>query len=231
MDNLGFIIQARLGSKRLPNKVLLKIGKKNILEHVISRVKKTKIKKKIIVATSNLKKDKKIIQCAKVNNCSYFSGDEKNVLKRIYYAAKKNKLTNVIRVSADSPFIDPVIFEKAFKIFLSSKYDYVSNIIKPSFPKGMSVEIFSFNCLEKTFLQAKSNSHREHVTKFMYRKQSPFKIHNFGLKNSLRRYKFAIDTKKELLIARKIYLKLKKVKKQSSYNLKDLVDCYKQITY
>jgi spore coat polysaccharide biosynthesis protein SpsF len=229
MKNLGFIIQARSGSKRLPDKVLLKIDKKNVLEHLISRIKKTKIKKKIIVATSSLTKDKKIIQCAKKNNCYYFSGDEKNVLKRYYYAAKKYNLNIIIRVSADSPFIDPVILEKAFNTFKSNKYDYVSNIIKPSFPKGMSVEIFSFDCLEKTFLRAKSNADKEHVTKFMYRKQSLFRTRNFGLKISLRRYKFAIDTKKDFLIAKKIYDKLKKAKKQYTYKLKDLVNCYKQI--
>ena len=229
MKNLGIIIQARSGSKRLPNKVLFKIDKKSVLEHVISRIKKTKIKKKIIIATSYLTKDKKIIQCAKKNNCYYFSGNEKNVLKRYYYAAKKYNLNIIIRVSADSPFIDPVILKKAFNTFKSNKYDYVSNIIKPSFPKGMSVEIFSFDCLEKTFLRAKSKTAKEHVTKFMYRKQSLFRTRNFGLKISLRRYKFAIDTKKDFIIAKKIYDKLKKAKKQYTYKLKDLVNCYKQI--
>ena len=228
--SLGIIIQARSGSKRLPNKVLLKIDKKNLLEHVISRIKSTKFKKKIIIATSSLAKDKKIIQCAKKNNCYFFSGEEKNVLKRYYIAAKKHNLNIIIRVSADSPFIDPVILEKAFNIFKSNKYDYVSNIIKPSFPKGMSVEIFSFDCLEKTFLQAKSDTYKEHVTKFMYRKQSNFRTKNFGLKISLRRFKFAVDTKKDFLKVNKIYDKLKKAKKQHSYKLKDLVNCNKKLS-
>ena len=65
MANLGFIIQARSGSKRLPNKVLLSINKKNILEHVIHQIKKIKFKKRVIIATTHLKKDKKIIQIAK----------------------------------------------------------------------------------------------------------------------------------------------------------------------
>ena len=96
--------------------------------------------------------------------------------------AKKHNLNIIIRVSADSHLLDPVILEKAFNIFKSNKYDYVSNIIKPSFPKGMSVEIFSFDCLEK-LLQAKSDTYKEHVTKFMYRKQSNFRTKILGLKS------------------------------------------------
>jgi spore coat polysaccharide biosynthesis protein SpsF len=228
--NLGFIVQARSRSKRLPNKVLLSIGEKNVLEHVISRIKKTKFKKKIIIATSSLKNDKKIIKCAKKNNCNYFSGDEKNVLQRYYLAAKKFKINTIIRISADSPFLDPLIIDSAFKIFKTNKYDYVSNIIKPSYPKGMSVEIFSFRCLEKTFSEAKTNSQKEHVTKFMYQSQNSFKTKNFGLQISLRQFKFAVDTKKDFLNAKKIYETLKKFKKHNSYNLRDLINAYKQIS-
>ncbi len=227
MTNLGFIIQARSGSKRLPNKVLLSINKKSILEHVIHQIKKTKFKKRVIIATTRLKKDKKIIQTAKKNNCNYFSGNEKNVLHRFYFTAKKFKISTIIRISADSPFIDSSIIEKAFKIFKSHKYDYVSNIIKPSYPKGMSVEIFSFDCLEKTFLKAKTNSQKEHVTKFMYRNKSFFKTKNFGLKVSLRQFKFSVDTMKDFYKIKKIYKVLEKFNKHDNFRLKDLINAYK----
>ena len=146
--SLGIIIQARRGSKRLPNKVLLKLGKKTILEHVIERVKKVNFTKKIIIATTIKKKDEKIAQLAKINNCFFFKGSEKNVLQRYYECSKKFKLNTIIRICSDSPFIDPKIIDKAYKIFSKKKYDYVSNIVKPSYPAGVSVEIFNFKSLK-----------------------------------------------------------------------------------
>ena len=140
------IIQKR--SKR-SNKVLLKLGKKTILEHVIERVKKVNFTKKIIIATTIKKKDEKIAQLAKINNCFFFKGSEKNVLQRYYECSKKFKLNTIIRICSDSPFIDPKIIDKAYKIFSKKKYDYVSNIVKPSYPAGMSVEIFNFKSLKK----------------------------------------------------------------------------------
>ena len=128
--SLGIIIQARRGSKRLPNKVLLKLGKKTILEHVIERVKKVNFTKKIIIATTIKKKDEKIAQLAKINNCFFFKGSEKNVLQRYYECSKKFKLNTIIRICSDSPFIDPKIIDKAYKIF-SSKFS-MSNMIPKS---------------------------------------------------------------------------------------------------
>ena len=223
MKNTGIRIQARTGSKTFPNKVLSKIGERNLIEHVIFQIKKTKFKKKIIISTSNKIADKSISKIAKSNNCLVFRGSEKNVLKRFFFTAKKFKLDNIIRISADSPFIDPKIIEKAHEIFKFKNFDYISNVINPSYPKGMSVEIFNYDCLRKTFKHASSASHKEHVTKYMYKKNSFFKIKNFRLKKSLRMFKFSVDTKKELNFLKSIYDNLKKKKIEKSFTLKDLI--------
>ena len=118
----AFIIQARLGSKRFPNKVLKKINGKTVLEHVISRVKNVEFKNRVIIATTDKKRDKEIIKIAKKNNCLFYAGSENNVLERFYKTAKKFKLKNLIRVSADSPFIDSRIIEKAHKIYKNKKF-------------------------------------------------------------------------------------------------------------
>ena len=223
MKNTGIIIQARTGSKRFPNKVLSKIGDKNLIEHVIFQIKKTKFKKKIIISTSNKVADRSIFEIAKFNNCLTFRGSERNVLKRFFYTATKFKLGTIIRISADSPFIDPKIIENAYEIFRSKNFDYVSNIINPSYPKGMSVEIFNYDCLKKTFENATSASNKEHVTEYMYKKNNFFKIKNFKLKKSLRIFNFSVNTKKELKFLKLVYDNLKKDKIEKNFNLKDLI--------
>jgi len=202
--NVGIIVQARCGSSRLPGKVLLKIGKISLLEHVIKRLKKIRNKKKIIIATTKKKIDKKIINLAKKNKCSTFAGSEKNVLNRYFLAAKKYKINTIVRICADSPFIDPLIIERGLKIFRKNKYDYVSNIINPTYPAGMSVEIFNFKSLEICNKSKTDQIEKEHVTPFIYRNKNIFKIKNFKNKTNLTKYRFCIDYKKDLLAARKL---------------------------
>lgn len=230
MTNIGIIIQARSGSKRFPRKILQKIGGKKIIEHVISRVKKVNFKKKIILATTKKKEDKILKVIAKKNKCLFFNGDENNVLKRFYNTAKKFKIDNIIRISGDSPFIDPLVINRAYKYFKSKKFDVVTNVQHPTYPKGMSVEIFHFKSLEKIILIAKTSSDREHVTKAIYKNTNLFKIKNFITKKKIRKFKFALDYPVEIKKLRKIYYKLVKSKISANYQLKDLVNLAKKTT-
>ncbi len=217
---LAIIIQARTNSKRLPEKVLKKIGNKTVLEHLITRLKKLKPYKNIIISTSRNKNDKKIINISKNLKCKYFLGNEKNVLERFYFTAKKFKIKNIIRISADSPFIDPKIVNKAIRLFNSGKYDVVTNLLNPTYPKGMSVEILNFNTLHISYLCAQRSDEKEHVTKFIYENLERFKIKNFALKRSLRNYNFALDTIKDLNYLRRVF---KNIKKNKDFYLKDLI--------
>jgi len=224
----AFIIQARLGSRRFPNKVLKKINEKTVLEHVISRIKNVNFKNKIIIATTNNKKDKEIIKIAKKNNCSFYAGSENNVLERFYKTAKKFKIKNLIRISADSPFIDPRIIEKAYKIYKKKKYDYVSNIINPSYPKGMSVEFFNYKSIEIAYNLAISEFDKEHVTPFIYKRPDIFKLKNFKLKKSYRKYRFTVDYRKDLIFCKKIYKKICKLKIDDIFSMKNLITLTKK---
>ena len=116
-NKFGIIIQARTGSKRLPNKVVYKIGNKTLLDHRISSLKKEKLHKKIIIATTTLKKDIKIIEWCKTNKIKFFSGSHLNVLDRYYKCALKYKLKNIIRFTGDNPFVDPLYIDKLYLCF------------------------------------------------------------------------------------------------------------------
>ncbi len=178
-NSIGCIIQARMKSKRLPGKVLYKIDNTTILEILISRLKKLGIK--IIIATTKNKPDDKIVKVSRKNKVFIFRGNEKNVLKRYYDCAKKNKLETIIRITSDCPLIDSKYIKNLLSFFLRNNFDYVSNINK-YLPDGMSCEIFNFKSLKKSYTNAKSKFEKEHVTPFIWKNPKIFRTHNLDIK-------------------------------------------------
>ena len=211
------IIQARTNSKRFNNKVLYKIYNKPIVWHVVSKIKKSKNVKKIIVATSSNKTDDKLVKYLAKIKINYYRGSLTNVAKRLCDAAEKNKAKFFMRISADSPLIDPVIIDKAIEIFKSQKkhYDIVTNVFPRSYPKGQSVEIIKTSKL-RYFLNKFNKEQKEHVTKYFYKNYKNFIIKNFMSDKSKTKIKLAIDTKNDL----KLILKKFKKKKFINFSLK-----------
>jgi spore coat polysaccharide biosynthesis protein SpsF len=148
---IGLIVQARLGSKRLPKKILEKIYKTTIIDFILNKLKKSKLIECYILATTKKKEDLILKKFANKNNFFFFTGSKDNVLKRFYSAAKKFKLDIVIRCTGDSPFMNHKIVDKFINFFKKKKLDYLSSILKPSYPLGIHVEIFNFSTLEKAF--------------------------------------------------------------------------------
>ena len=204
------IIQARSNSKRFKNKVLYRIYNKPIIWHVISKIKKKKNVKKIVVATSNKKTDDKLIKYLKSIKIEYFRGSLTNVAKRLCDAAEKNKAKFFMRISADSPLIDPVIIDKAIKIFNSQKkkYDIITNVFPRSYPKGQSVEIIKTAKL-RYFLSKFNKEQKEHVTKYFYKNYKNFMIKNFMSVKNKAKIKLSIDTKNDLKLILKKFNKKK----------------------
>ena len=211
------IIQARSNSKRFNNKVLYKIYDKPIIWHVISKIKKSKNVKKIIVATSDKKTDDKLIKYLKSIKIDYFRGSLNNVAKRLCDAAEENKANFFMRISADSPLIDPAIIDRAFKIFNNQKkkYDIITNVFPRSYPKGQSVEIIKTSKL-RNFLNKFNEEQKEHVTRYFYKNYKKFMIKNFTSIKNKTKIKLSIDTKNDL----KLILKKFKEKNFINFSLK-----------
>lgn len=207
----GCIIQARMGSTRLPGKVLMKLDKQNtVLDYVIQQLKHCKNIEKIIIATTSLKEDDVIETFAKNNDILYFRGDSLDVLDRYYQCAKLHNLTIVIRITADNPLIDPNIVEKVLTEFKSHSYDYVSNAVVRSFPYGTETEIFSFDALEKAWNNAKNDNEREHVTLYLYNNPKKFKIYNVKNQNDLSSFRWTVDQIEDFILVQNIISKIYK---------------------
>ncbi len=217
---IGCIVQARMGSSRLPRKVMMKIDKKNpTIYYVLEQLKHCKYLESIIIATTRFKEDNIIAEYVKDYGLEVFRGSSNDVLDRYYKCAKKFSFSKIVRITCDNPLIDPIIVDKIIKKFNSNKYDYVSNTIKRTFPYGTEVEVFSFNALEKAWKYSKTPYDREHVTTYFYKKNSKFIISNFSYHTDLSCLRWTLDTKNDLKM---IKTKVKKIKRRPVF-LKDIL--------
>ncbi len=177
------IIQARIGSSRLPGKTMLSLAWKEGLWHVVERCKKVQNINSIIVATTNELKDNIIERFCIKHNIQYYRGDEMNVLKRYYEAAKQYWSEAVVRITSDCPLIDPEIITWCIDMLQNSDgAQYVSNCFDRVFPRWLDCEVFTFSALEDAYKNAKDLSDLEHVTPYIRRnsRTKPFVVsHEF----------------------------------------------------
>ena len=226
-NKIAAIIQARMGSTRLPNKTLELIEGKSLLEHIINRLKNSKKINEIIIATSENPKDNLIERFSIENKINFFRGSEEDVLDRYYKAAKKFKVSTIVRITADDPFKDPKIIDKIINSLLeNSNLDYVSNTIKPTFPEGIDTEVFTFKALEKAWKLAKEKEEREHVTPFIINNPSLFKTLNIENQEDLSNLRWTIDYPEDLEFAKKIYKKL--YKENHIFEMQDIIELLKK---
>lgn len=213
MNKTVIIIQARLGSTRLPNKVLKDLCGSPVLWHVVNRVRQAKLVSEIIIATTTLPEDDAIRDFCEENNIKFYRGSSENVLSRYYEAAKKYKAETVIRITSDCPVIDPVLLDSMIEEYLNSNADYMSNSLVRTFPRGLDAEIFSFAALEKTYKEASKQYELEHVTPYIYRHPELFKLKNYANDTDLSFHRWTLDTDEDYKLISEIYNALYPVNK------------------
>lgn len=204
------IIQARVGSSRLPRKVIERVGDKTLIWHVIQRVKESKLIDKIVLATTPNEKDKILLEKAKEYGVEGFAGSENDVLDRYYQAAKKFKGDVIVRITGDCPLIDSKVVDRVIQRFMEEEADYMSNINPPTYPDGLDVEVFSFAALEKAWKEATLVSEREHVTPYIRKNPQIFQIKNLENDEDLSSMRWTVDEERDLEFVREIHSKLYK---------------------
>lgn len=224
MIKIGAIIQARMNSSRLKGKILKELNSKTVLEHVYFRTMQSLVSE-CIVATSDNTIDDIVYELCKIKNIPCFRGSEDNVLERFYFGAKKYHFDIIVRITADDPLKDSRIINQAVSILLDGQYDYVSNTIIPTYPEGLDVEVFTFNTLEKTFLQADLLSEREHVTPFIWKNPETFRIYNFKYFKDLSYMRWTMDTFEDYEFMKKIYSHFQK---KEIFFMEDILHVIKQ---
>lgn len=204
------VIQARLGSTRLPAKVLLDLAGKTVLERCLERVKQFRGISEIVVATTDNPQDELIGALAERCDVRVYRGDEHDVLKRYVEAARQAKADAVIRCTSDCPLLDPEISSQVIEQFLASELDYASNILERRLPRGLDTEVFSREALERADRNAFEPEEREHVTLHMVRSSSDFKRQHRSPANlpDLSHHRWTLDTLDDYFFLASVFNKL-----------------------
>lgn len=200
------IVQARMTSTRLPGKVLKEVLGKSLLEYQIERLKRVESAENIIIATTVNETDQPIIELCKRLSIDYFRGSETDVLSRYYQAALAYRADVAVRVTSDCPLIDPWVINQVIQYYLDNQfeYDYVSNSLERTYPRGMDTEVFSFKALKEAFQEATAQPDREHVTPFIHRQPERYHLGHVKYSEDYSHYRWTVDTLEDFELVQKI---------------------------
>jgi spore coat polysaccharide biosynthesis protein SpsF len=174
-------IQARLGSTRLPGKVLKDINGKPMLLRHVERLRRSRLLDDVIVATTTNSNDDKIVQLCINNNISFFRGSEDDVLDRISSMLQENDIDVHVECFGDSPLTDPQIVDELIGYYLKHQedFDFVSNALKTTYPPGQEVLVYKSSCLIKeNNIVAKNDPLREHVSIHLSQYPNKYRLKN-----------------------------------------------------
>lgn len=214
-------VQARMQSTRLPGKVMLPVLKRPLLDYLVERLEQVKKADTFAILTSTKTADDTIASYCERKRVSCFRGSEDDVLTRYYQAASERRPDAIVRITADCPLSDPDIIDSVLEKYEKGSFDYVSNTLVRTFPRGIDVEVFSFDALKKTYEEAQATEEREHVTLYMYRHPEKFRLANYASQEDLSGYRLTVDTEEDFQLIRLILENL--YPKKPQFKLEDVI--------
>ncbi len=196
-DKTFIIIQARMGSERLPGKIMLPLCGKPLIGILIKRLQNAEIP--IVLATPKNPENDSVCDYARTLGVNIFRGGENNVLERFYFAAEKHKASQIIRVTGDNPLIDGFFIRDSIQNVTGfDRNTYFSPRLSKTFPRGTSFELFSFALLKEAYEHARSESEREHVTPYMHQNfPGSIKHQTIRFSQDKSAYRLTVDTKED----------------------------------
>ncbi len=223
----AIFIQARMGSSRLPGKVLMKIGDKTLLEHIVLRSMKSKLATEVVVLTTVEKQDDMIAEFCKEKGMTFTRGSENDVLDRFYQASKGMNLDTIVRLTADCPFMDPVLIDETIENLSKYKVDYSATRLPPpwerTWPIGLDIEVVRFKTLQKVWNEAVETYQRVHVMPYIYDNPEKFKIYISECSEAIGEMRWTVDTAEDLFQLNAIYETLENKNEYSWRNILKVV--------
>ena len=198
------IVQARMGSTRLPGKVMKPICGYPMLGLLLKRLSKSNEVSKIILATTEFEEDNTIADYANELGFDVFRGSKDDVLSRYYYAATKYSPDAIVRITGDCPFVDAQLVDSIIRRFQELDVDYLSNYHPPSFPDGLDVSVFTFEALAFAFKNATTKFDREYIESYI-RSCGKFKLSNYENDNDYSKERWTVDEEVDFKVAKNIF--------------------------
>lgn len=219
------IVQARLGSTRLPRKVVREVMGKPLLGFLLERLQRVKEAQRIIVATTKEPQDDLLVSLCETLSVETFRGASDNVLERYYLASLASGAETVVRITADCPLMDPSIVDKAIVAYMESlpPVDYLSNTVFRTYPRGMDVEVFSHKALRIAFEEHKDLYSQEHVTPYIYQHPDIFRLGEFNYAKDHHKIRLTVDEEADFVLIKKIIEYLYPI--NPHFTLEEVLDC------
>ena len=199
------IIQARMGSTRLPGKVLLDLHGQTMLQRVVGRTRHAHLVDEVVVATTRHETDEPIIEECRRIGVPSFLGSEEDVLDRYNRAAEAHRADVVVRITSDCPLIDPSETDRVVRAFLDSRPDYASNFLRRTYPRGLDTEAMSTATLAHAWLEARESYERIHVTPYIYGHPETFQLLAVAGREDHSNYRWTVDTPEDLEFVSEVY--------------------------
>lgn len=201
-----------MSSRRLPGKVLRPLLGTPMLLRQVERIRRATKLDALAIATSTDHSDDALEQVCAENGLSCFRGALDDVLDRFYRIAQERRPHYVIRLTGDCPVADPAVIDAVVRYAVSGEYDYASNTLRPTFPDGLDVEVFTLKSLETAWREARLPSQREHVTPFIHQQPERFRVGNYAGPRDLSHLRWTVDEAADFELIRHIYEALYPVK-------------------
>jgi spore coat polysaccharide biosynthesis protein SpsF len=202
----AIVVQARMGSTRLPGKVLKDIAGRPMLSYQMERLRRVKRAERIVVATTDQPADDAVERFCQKEKIACVRGSEHDVLARYHLAIERFPADVVVRITADCPLIDPAIVDEAIAAY---EPDYVSNMLEITYPYGMAVEVFSAQALREAHREAKDPAEREHVTPFIWRRPQRYRLKSLTMAPTLSHHRWTVDTPEDFELVSRLLKTLK----------------------
>jgi len=202
------IIQARMGSTRLPGKTLQDLAGKSVLMRVVERVRRMQRIDDLAIATTVNDQDDVIEKTCRENGVLAFRGNDEDVLDRYYRAACFFHADAIVRITADCPLIDPELSDHVIQQFLDCKPDYASNVLRRTYPRGLDTEVMSVLALEQAWQRATEACQRAHVTPYIYQHPESFVLASVTGDEDHSKHRWTLDTPEDMQFLRMLYAKL-----------------------
>ncbi len=199
------IIQARMGSTRLPGKVMMDLGGKPLLTQMMERVQRAKSLSEVVIATTVQPADQVLVDLCEKNHWRYFRGDEEDVLGRYHDAAHFFQADFVVRVTSDCPLMDPQLIDSVVEAMIRRQREVDLVVLRETFPRGLAIEAMPIDLLDRLNRLCTDPREREHVTSMIRRQPHLFAVHRIFNDDDLYSYRWTVDTAEDLKFVRLIY--------------------------
>lgn len=199
---IGVVIQARIGSTRLPRKILKEIAGRPLLDHILGRLAEMRSDARVVIATSDDALDDEVEAFCKERGVDCFRGSEQDVLARYYECALERGFEHVVRLTGDNPFTDVEELDRLIALHVAGSYDFSESFSE--LPLGVGAEIFTFTALERSYVFGLEPHQREHADEYILDNRGQFRIGQLSVPEPKRRssVRLTVDTSDDLARAR-----------------------------